>query len=175
MGEPALLNIGTVQVTRQRLVVQDRSYLLREITAVYIGTAPLPRSLVLLGLLLGSGISIGAQAAGNLTFVLVSAVDYYIRAFTALPASPASWLAAQLAQQLHLPARPIDKAPKIFAARVGFVCSLTSISLYPRYRTRSRVVALVLLSFALLESVLNICAGCLVYTYLVFPRFKPKG
>jgi hypothetical protein len=66
MGEPTLLTTGTVQVTRQRLVVQDRSYLLREITAVYIGTAPLPRSLVLLGLLLGIGISIGAQAAGNL-------------------------------------------------------------------------------------------------------------
>ena len=114
-------------------------------------------------------------ATGNLIFVMVSAVDYSIRAFTALPASPASWLAAHLGQWLHLPARPIDKAPKIFAARVGFVCALTSISLYPRYRTGSRLVALVLLSFALLESVLNICAGCLVYTYLVFPRFKPKG
>jgi hypothetical protein len=114
-------------------------------------------------------------ATGNLTFVLVSAADYYIRAFTALPASPASWLAAQLAQRLHLPATPIDKAPKIFAARVGFVCALTSVSLYPRHRAGSRVVALVLLSFALLESVLNICAGCLVYTYLVFPHFKPKG
>ena len=70
MGEPALLNTGTVQVTRQRLVVQDRSYLLREITAVYIGTAPLPRSLVVLGLLLGIVISLSAQGSGNLPLLL---------------------------------------------------------------------------------------------------------
>ena len=70
MGEPALLNTGTVQVTRQRLVVQDRSYLLREITAVYIGTAPLPRSLVGLGLLLGIVISLSAQGSGNLPLLL---------------------------------------------------------------------------------------------------------
>jgi hypothetical protein len=70
MGEPALIDTGTVQVTRQRLVVQGRSYRLQEITAVYIGTVPLPRLLVLFGLLLGIGISIGAQAAGNLSWSL---------------------------------------------------------------------------------------------------------
>ena len=114
-------------------------------------------------------------ATGNLIFVLVSAADYAIRAFTTLPASPASWLAAQLGQRLHLPVRPIDKAPKIFAARVGFVCALTIVGLYPLHRPSSRGVAVMLLSFALLESVLNVCVGCLVYTYVVFPRFKPKG
>jgi hypothetical protein len=70
MGEPALIDTGTVQVTRQRLVVQGRSYRLQEITAVYIGTAPLPRFLIMIGLLLGIGISIGAQAAGNLAWSL---------------------------------------------------------------------------------------------------------
>ena len=114
-------------------------------------------------------------ATGNLIFVLVSAADYAIRAFTTLPASPASWLAAQLGQRLHLPVRPIDKAPKIFAARVGFVCALTIVGLYPLHRPSSRAVAVMLVSFALLESVLNVCVGCLVYTYVVFPRFKPKG
>ena len=71
MAEPTLLNEGSVQVTRQRLVVQDRTYLLRDITAVQIGTLPLPRVLVTLGLLLGVAAGTWGQATGSLWLVFV--------------------------------------------------------------------------------------------------------
>ncbi len=106
---------------------------------------------------------------GNIYFVAIIALDYLIRAFTPLSYSPFSWLAKQTATRLNLPARYIDKAPKIFAARVGFLFALMAVILYPVQPTASLVVALLLMSFALLESLLDLCIGCLVYTYLVFP------
>jgi hypothetical protein len=36
----------------------------------------------------------------------------------------------------------------------------------------TRIAAL--LGFALLESLLNICVGCLVYTYVMFPLFTRR-
>ena len=57
---------------------------------------------------------------GSIVFVIAITLDYAIRAFTRLKYSPASWLAAQLVRVTKLPEITIDKAPKIFAARVGF-------------------------------------------------------
>ena len=74
MAEPTLLNEGSVQVTRQRLVVEGRTYPLRDITAVQIGTLPLPRVLVTLGLLLGIGAGTWGQATGSFALALVGLV-----------------------------------------------------------------------------------------------------
>lgn len=41
--------------------------------------------------------------------------------------------------------------------------------------TTSLVVALALLGFALLEALLNICIGCLVYTYVILPLFTRRA
>ena len=68
----------------------------------------------------------------------------------------------------------IDKAPKIFAARVGFLFALASALLFFISLSASLVVALTLMCFALLESVFNLCVGCLVYTFIVFPLFHRK-
>ncbi|MFN8495606.1 MAG: DUF4395 domain-containing protein [Caldilineaceae bacterium] len=106
--------------------------------------------------------------------ILVLLLDFSIRAFTPLKYSPLSWLATQLAQRLALPEIKIDKAPKIFAARVGFLFSVAILLLFFIHPLSSLVVSVVLLGFALLEAVFNICAGCLVYSYVVFPFFKPE-
>jgi hypothetical protein len=108
---------------------------------------------------------------GSIVFVIAIALDYAIRAFTRMKYSPASWLAAQLVRVTKLPEISIDKAPKIFAARVGFLFALASALLFFISPIACLVVALTLMSFALLESVFNLCVGCLVYTYLVFPLF----
>ncbi len=114
---------------------------------------------------------------GNRTFVLTSLLDYSLRAWTPIRYSPASWLATQVVRRTPLPEIPIDKAPKIFAARVGFLFALTSIVVSFRSFRASRGVAFMLMSFALLESVGNVCVGCLVYTHLVLPwaTRRPEG
>jgi hypothetical protein len=108
---------------------------------------------------------------GQVFFVAVIAVDYFLRASIPQRHSPFSWLACQISRLLQLDEKPIDKAPKIFAARVGFLFSLASVVLYFVFPAVSLVVALSLMGFALLESVFDFCVGCVVYTYVVLPVF----
>ena len=115
---------------------------------------------------------IAAYAVTNsVYFVAIISIDYFIRAFTPAKYSPFSWVAHQLVQSLNLTEVKIDKAPKIFAARVGFLFALTSTLLFFVNPLSSLIVALVLMVFALLESVFDVCVGCLVYNYIVFPIF----
>ncbi len=109
---------------------------------------------------------------GIIYLVMVIAIDYFIRAFTSLKHSPFSWLASQMVQVFGLPGKEIDKAPKVFAARVGLLFALATVVLYYIHSTSSVVVGLVLMGFALLESIFNVCVGCLVYTYIVYPFYE---
>jgi len=111
---------------------------------------------------------------GSISFIVVIVLDYSVRAFTTLKYSPASWLATRIVQNLHLPEVRIDKAPKIFAARVGFLFAAAALGLFYIDPRISVTVSLILMGFALLESVFNICVGCVVYTYLVLPIFNRK-
>ncbi len=102
-------------------------------------------------------------------------VDFFIRAFTSLKYSPSSWLSSQVVKRLRLPYMKTDKAPKVFAARVGFLFAAATLGFFSINRKVSVAVSLVLMSFAILESVFNFCVGCLVYTYVVFPIFGKKA
>ncbi|MGQ8337204.1 DUF4395 domain-containing protein [Sunxiuqinia sp. A32] len=101
------------------------------------------------------------------------AADFYMRAFTKIKYSPISYLSSRLSNGLNLPFKPIDKAPKIFAARMGFVMS-TIISLLFVFNagTAAIVVAGILGFFASLEFVFAICVGCTIYSYFVLPFYK---
>lgn len=106
--------------------------------------------------------------------MLALAIDYGVRAGTRWRYSPLSWLAGRLARLLRLPDRPIDRAPKLFAARVGLLFALASALLALLHAPSALVVACTLMGFALLEAVLNICVGCLVYTYVMLPLFTTR-
>ena len=112
---------------------------------------------------------------GSPYIILLLIADFYIRAFTALKFSPLSWTASQISALSGLREIRIDKAPKIFAARVGLLFTLAILLLFYIHPPSSIVVAFVLIGFAALEAVFNICVGCLVYSYLVFPLFKPPS
>jgi hypothetical protein len=106
--------------------------------------------------------------------VLLLAVDFYIRAFTSLKYSPLSWVAVQVNRGLNLPVHLTDKAKKVFAARVGLLFAVAMLALFFVYPAGSVALGLVLATFALLECAFNICVGCLVYTYVVFPTLQPR-
>ena len=101
------------------------------------------------------------------------AVDYSIRAFTHRKFSPLSWLANQLARKLHLQPKPINKGPKIFAARVGFLFAFTGLLISFLHPLTASIILSILCFFALLESVGNICMGCIIYTYIILKLYKP--
>jgi len=128
----------------------------------------------LTGLLAAALIGVYALTGAG-AIMLALAIDYGVRAGSRWQHSPLSWLAARLVSALRLPNRPIDKAPKMFAARVGLLFALASSMLMLLDPPTSLVVALVLLGFALLEALLNICVGCLVYTSVLLPLFSERA
>lgn len=106
-------------------------------------------------------------------FFLLLAADFYIRAFTKTKFSPISFISHSMVNALNLNKKSIDKAPKIFAARLGFLMTLTIVVLYfLQLNTAALVVGAILVFFASLEFALAICVGCILYTYLVLPFYK---
>lgn len=106
-------------------------------------------------------------------FPVFLAADFFIRGFTRLKFSPLSYLSYQMTNVLQLDKKIIDKAPKIFAARIGFVFSLgISVLLLLNLNTAALITGLVLVFFASLEMALAICMGCIMYTYFVLPFYR---
>ncbi len=100
-------------------------------------------------------------------------IDFFIRAFTDAKSSPVSFFSKKVAALIQLSKKPIDKAPKIFAARMGFVMTLILVLLFAlQFYTASLIVAGILVFFATLELAFGICVGCYIYTYLVLPLYK---
>ncbi|MFV0593280.1 MAG: DUF4395 domain-containing protein [Draconibacterium sp.] len=104
-------------------------------------------------------------------FFLVS--DFFIRAFTKAKYSPVSFVSHRLTNTLNLGGKAVDKAPKIFAARIGFLMLLTiTILSVSGLQSTALLVAGIFVLFAALEFALAICVGCIIYTYLVVPFNK---
>lgn len=99
--------------------------------------------------------------------------DFFIRAFTEIKFSPISFVSHYLSNALSLPVKLIDKAPKVFAARLGFLMTLIITALFSLNMSIAAVImASLLVFFASLEFFFAICVGCLIYTYLVLPFYK---
>lgn len=106
-------------------------------------------------------------------FLIFLMADFYMRAFTKLKYSPISYLSSGLSNALQLPSKPIDKAPKIFAARLGFLMtSIICLLFILEFQVAAGIVAGILVFFATLEFAFAICIGCVIYTYLVLPFYK---
>lgn len=121
------------------------------------------------------GITTLALVINSIALLVFLMADFYIRAFTDLKFSPISYVSHSLSNALSLPVKLIDKAPKIFAARLGFLMSLTIAVLYILgFNLASYLVAGILVFFAGLEFILAICVGCLIYTYVVLPFYRKQ-
>lgn len=111
----------------------------------------------------------------NIYIPFFLAADFYIRAFTKAPFTPLSWISRRMVKLFKLKPHMIDKAPKIFAARIGLSLSvLMLLAGIFGYTTALISIGAVLMFFAFLECGINFCAGCWVYTYLVLPVYKEK-
>jgi len=112
---------------------------------------------------------------GNAVFPAILVVDFFIRAFTHLRFSPLSWLAHHIVNSIGTQPVMIDKAPKVFAARIGMTLTLlTTLGAVFNWYLMSYITGSVLILFAFLECGLNFCMGCWVYTYLVYPVVREK-
>ncbi len=106
-------------------------------------------------------------------FLIILLLDFFIRAFTGGKYSPVCMISRLLLKFLGLAEKKIDKAPKIFAARMGFLMTLViTLLFFLNLNVSAMVVAGILVFLATLEFALGVCVGCLIYTYLVLPFNK---
>jgi hypothetical protein len=105
-----------------------------------------------------------------LAFVVL---DYIVRVFTSRTA-PIALLANGILRVLRISAVPMDKAPKVFAWRVGFLMAVAAAAALPFSVAASAYIALALAAFNVLDGVFNFCVGCILYTYIVLPRARPS-
>ena len=102
-------------------------------------------------------------------------IDFYLRGFHNGTYSLLAVAARRTSKLLNVSGKTVDKAPKVFAARLGFVFSLSIavtglVGLTPVALT----LALGLTFFALLECVFDFCVGCVIYSWLVLPFAKAQ-
>jgi len=94
-------------------------------------------------------------------------IDFLIRGFNLGEYSLLRVIARSIVNALRLQKKAIDAAPKLFAAKIGFVFALIIlISQLVNFPIIGLVTGLVLLVCAFLESFLSICLGCYFYTIL---------
>jgi len=101
------------------------------------------------------------------------AIDFLLRAANYGKFSLLNIISGFLVRRLSIPNRPVDRAPKRFAALVGFLF-LTGILVLSVFHLTlaAEILAGVLLIFACLEAFVRFCAGCYVYSFFkaLFPR-----
>ena len=112
---------------------------------------------------------------GSAIFPALMVVDFFIRAFTRLKYSPLSFVAYHFVQVIGTQAVLIDKAPKVFAARIGLILtSITTLGALLHFTLLAYISGSVLVLFAFLECGLNFCMGCWLYTFVVYPLVRKK-
>jgi hypothetical protein len=102
-----------------------------------------------------------------LLLIAFLAIDFFLRAFNWGKYSPLNKLSGVVVKQLHIANKPIDQAPKRFAAKIGFLLSVAvAICLLTQAFNAAFILRIVFAVFAFLESFLGFCAGCYVYSFL---------
>lgn len=102
----------------------------------------------------------------NYWAMLFLVFDFSIRAFTTGKLSILKAISIRLAKSFSLPPKMTDLAPKKFAATLGGVFSLFIAVFYLlNFQTIADILSVVMLCFALLESLFAVCVGCYVYSF----------
>jgi len=92
-------------------------------------------------------------------------VDFALRSFNLGKYSILGFLSDAIIKQLKIKSKPVDRAPKRFAAMVGLVFTAAIlISIFFSQQFVAISLATVLSFFAFLESFFAFCAGCHVYS-----------
>lgn len=102
------------------------------------------------------------------------ALDFVLRARMSGPTSPMTHLAGLVARGLRLPPRAMDKAPKVFASRLGLCLAMGAAITHFVAPAAAPWLAGTLAVFAGLESIFDFCVACVLYTYIALPLYRAR-
>ncbi len=112
-------------------------------------------------------IVLGNLFIGSWWIALLLVIDFFLRGFAFGRYSPLNRTSDWIDRKFFPPGRQIDRAPKLFAARLGFIfCDCLLIAIIFELTTLTLFISCVLLLFSFLEFALGFCAGCYVYSFL---------
>lgn len=107
----------------------------------------------------------------NPIFIWLLLADFFIRGVLRKSNGLFFIIANLIEKKILQSGKPIDKAPKLFAAFIGFVFSLVIVITYLlEWYALSFSLAAVLILFALLEGVFEYCVACQFYS--IYQCFK---
>jgi len=91
-------------------------------------------------------------------------VDFSLRTFNLGRFSPLGSISDAVIKQLKIKNKPVDRAPKRFAAGVGlaFNSAILVLALF-HFALAANMLTVILCCLAILESFVGFCAGCYVY------------
>jgi hypothetical protein len=116
--------------------------------------------------------SVSYLLAPNWVIPAFLVLDFFLRGFGFGRYSLFAAMSGWIVRKLSIKNKPIDQAPKVFAARLGFgMAILLFLSDVLSELTAAYVIASVFVLLSFLESALGICVGCHVYTLVkrLFP------
>lgn len=97
--------------------------------------------------------------------IVLLALDFFARAGKWGRYSMLGFISDRLISRLQISHKPVDRAPKRFAAWIGFgFCTGILLLLLGHLPLAAIIAAGVLVTFALLEALFGFCAGCYVYS-----------
>lgn len=101
--------------------------------------------------------------------------DYGVRAFGNNKYSPICFLSSIIANLFAWENKFVAKAPKVFASRLGFICALLGTLFFLfNIPLPSRIIISFFSVLAFMDSVFNLCVGCLIYHHFVFPFYSKR-
>lgn len=105
----------------------------------------------------------------------IVSVDYFIRAAGLKKFSPIGFLSGKAVKMMGIKPKMIDMAQKVFASRLGFLCALGgTIFILLGWPIASMSIIGFFIVLTTLDSVFDVCVGCLIYNFLVFPWIGHK-
>lgn len=114
-----------------------------------------------------------AMYTGNYYINLLLALDFGIRSFGPARYSLVRMLSVATVNLLQLPVRPVDAAPKKFAAGLGMSFALAiAVLQFLHQPVFAMIIWWMLAICAFLEGAFAFCLGCIIYTFLnrIFPN-----
>jgi hypothetical protein len=99
--------------------------------------------------------------------IFIITIDFFLRAFIKGKGSPVSALSRRVSRALKLEPSPVNAGPKLFAARIGFVCCVLILIFYVMdLMTAAYTVSIMIAVFASFESFFGYCVGCRLYSLI---------
>ncbi len=116
---------------------------------------------------------IAYSISGNLIIPMFLLLDFFSRSFLNGKYSLLAYFSKRISFFFQLKSKLVDKAPKVFAARLGFLFSIILFILALTNFTVATFVVSLLFGFcAFLEFMFSFCVGCVIYTYINEPIRK---